>query len=238
MQFLETYNIITMDRIAIYTCITGDYDRLFDVSTVSDYDRYDWICFTDNKDIKANGWTILPIPDDLLKNSFLSNVKIQRLIKICPHTYLSDYNYTMWIDANIRIISDVSSIFADYGLDGDIQFWTRKHPIRTCLYDEAVACIKLNKDKPDIINNQVNGYKKENFPKKYGLYETGIIIRKKCKHVICHANIWAAELLVKSHRDQLSLTYAKWKTGLTIGEMDKDKSLRCGKRFKCNYTHG
>ena len=43
-------------------------------------------------------WKLLPIPDEL---KHLNNVKKQRIVKICPHRYLKDYDISIWVDGNI-----------------------------------------------------------------------------------------------------------------------------------------
>ena len=70
----------------------------------------------------------------------------------------------------------------------------------------------MHKDSKDVIDKQIAKYQAEGYPKNIGMYETGIILRKhvdtKCQ-LVC--NRWASELLLGSHRDQLSFNYACWK---------------------------
>jgi hypothetical protein len=72
-------------------------------------------------------------------------------------------------------------------------FYTRKHPTRNCIYDEANSVLKFKKDSVKNIDFQISEYKKEGFPKNYGLIESAIIIRKhnesKC---IILDNKWAS----------------------------------------------
>lgn len=71
-------------KAVVYTCITGGYDSLKDPLVVSK--DVDYICFTDNMNLISNVWHIWPIPNEL---KLLSDVKKQRIVKICPHRYLS-----------------------------------------------------------------------------------------------------------------------------------------------------
>jgi hypothetical protein len=81
-------------------------------------------------------------------------------------------------------------------------FYTRKHPSRNCIYEEGNVVIRYGKDSVKSIDNQLSGYKKEGFPKNFGLVETAIIIRKhNDKQCIIIDNMWAKELVNKSHRD-------------------------------------
>ena len=211
-------------RIAIYTCITGDYDVIQTIKTKEQI--FDFICFTDkpNKTIKDAGWKILPIPSEL---NGLSNVKKQRLIKICPHRYLKDYNVSLWVDANIAINGSLFSFIEKYDLS-KFSVYTCKHPLRDCIYDEEKACIKLNKDVVENTHKQIEVFKNDGFPEHSGLAETGIILRKhtdpSCINLM---ETWAKILIDGSHRDQLSFDYSCWKTNVRYGYLKEN--FRSGK---------
>lgn len=64
----------------------------------------DYICFTDNIDLLSDIWQIRLIPDELRN---LSNVKKQRVIKICPHRYLREYDISIWIDGSMQVQGDL-----------------------------------------------------------------------------------------------------------------------------------
>ena len=85
-----------MNRKVIYTCLTGGYDRLEQPAAIAP--DWDYICFTDNMRMKGGAWKLRPIPEEL---KHLSNVKKQRVIKICPHRYLKEYDISIWVDGNI-----------------------------------------------------------------------------------------------------------------------------------------
>jgi hypothetical protein len=50
-------------KIVCYTCITGSYDKLHDPLIVPS--GIDFICFTNNSNLKSNIWKIRPIPSEL-----------------------------------------------------------------------------------------------------------------------------------------------------------------------------
>lgn len=216
-------------KTCIYTCVTGNYDNLNPFPS-QDPD-IDFICFTDNPNLSFSdtNWDIRPIPNELLH---LSKVKQQRCVKILPHRYLKDYDVSLWVDGNLQILKDLKGFISQYPLNEDIFFYTRKHPSRDCAYKEASAVLKMKKDIPAIVNEQMNQYKKDGFPCKYGLEETNVILRLhnslKCQIL---DNLWAEQILRKSHRDQLSFDYCRWKTDVNIGflqtkRLDKDDTFR------------
>lgn len=205
---------VNENRLCIYTCITNGYDELTDVSGIDDAD---FICFTDNMSIEPNGWTLRKIPAALLKYPV---PKPQRLIKILPHIFLPKrYKESLYIDGSFRILTPnlVKNFRRDYPLDDENYIYINKHPQRTCLYEEADACKNQNKDRPETIDTQITRYKKDNFPKNFGLFETGILYRKHTNESCINLmTMWANEVKSGSKRDQLSLTYCQWKLGAKI----------------------
>ena len=200
-------------RIVCYTCITSGYDTLKPLSYQQQ--SIDLICFTDNKNIKSNGWILKDIPSDL---KHLSKVKQQRILKIHPQKYLSEYDISLWIDGNFVINCDIEKDFLPkYDLNR-FSLYTNKHPLRDCIYDEEIECIKRKKDISQNTHPQIERYKQEKMPRHVGLAETNLMLRDhrdpKCEEVM---KLWELEVLKGSHRDQLSFNYACWKLGFKYG---------------------
>ena len=221
-----------MNNVVCYTCVTGGYDTLKQPLKVSK--GIDYVCFTDDASLQSDVWKIKLIPDDL-KN--LSNVKKQRIIKICPHRYLKEYDISIWIDGNIQIKGDLQNFIQQYDLSV-CPLYTRVHPSRRCIYDEAEACIGMRKGSPYEIMQQVSKYRKEGYPVKAGMVETNIILRKhndiKCQLI---DNLWASELLMNSHRDQLSFNYVCWKMHFIPGILKNEFKINANQTFRI-YRHG
>ena len=212
-------------KIVIYTCITGNYDNLIEQPY---FDNCDYVCYTD-KEISSTIWEIRPIPENLLKFSL---VKQQRYIKTHPHEFFKEYDISIWIDGNVEIISNPSSL-----IDKKYDIKLPCHPIRNCLYDEANICIKLKKDVKDVIMQQTTKYRREGFPKKFGLPQTNIIIRKhNSRKCIKFMNSWWAEIEKGSHRDQLSFSYIQWKMK-NINICFIDKYIYKSEYFNWNGNH-
>ena len=84
-----------MDKICVYTRITGNYDNLHEIEKIEK--NIDYICFTNNKNLKSNTWKIIYIEDAKLDNQRLS-----RKIKMLGHPYiLKNYEISVWIDASV-----------------------------------------------------------------------------------------------------------------------------------------
>lgn len=215
----------------VYTCITGGYDILKPLSYVNE--DFDYICFTDC-DMKSDFWEIRRIPEEL--NS-LDNIRKQRCIKINPHKYLPEYEFSVWVDGNIDIKADINEYLKENGVNNNISLYVGEHPKRNCIYKEALACIRLKKDSKEVINKQIEGYKKEKFPYSYGLPQTCIIFRyHNDKQCIKLMETWWEEVKAKSYRDQLSFNYALWKNSdVKIKYLNKE-IFNC-KYFKWNSGH-
>ena len=217
----------------VYTCIIGGYDTLLEPRVVDP--DVDYICFTDNTDIKSNVWEIRQIPYEV-SDMNLSNVKKQRCIKINPHKYLSEYKMSLWVDGNIEILSSVSKLFNE-NIDKEKSVFIPQHPERNCIYAEGSAVIRLKKDTKENVNKQLNGYREEGFPSDYGLVQSNIIIRKHNDYeCIKLMEKWWEELKNKSHRDQLSFNYAVWKLQTDIVSY-LDKYIYKSEYFKLNPGH-
>ena len=76
--------------------------------------------------------------------------KFERIIKARPWDYVgTDYERYIWMDANIYPRSPLS-------FDPDIDITCLEHQGRNCIYDEYEACVKLQKDNPAIMKQQVD----------------------------------------------------------------------------------
>lgn len=190
----------------IYTCISGNYDTLKEPKFVDP--EFDYICFTD-QDITSNFWEIRPLPKD---TEGLSQVKKQRKIKVNPHLYLPDYEFSVWVDANVELRGSVEFYVEENCPKERGVFSVGLHPQRDCVYDEFEACLRYKKDTKEIMGPQVEGYKAEGYPEHNGMVQTGILLRyhndPECKKI---DEMWWREIEVKSHRDQISFNYVLWK---------------------------
>ena len=215
----------------VYTCISGKYDTLMDPIYVNN--DFDYICYTDQP-FNSNIWEIRPIPEEL---NYLSQVKKQRYIKVNAHKFLSDYELSVWVDASIVIRGDLNEYIEKNIHKEDGVMFVGQHPQRNCIYEEAKACISLKKDTSENINKQMERYRKEGFPKNYGLPQTGIIFRfhnnEGCKRLM---EAWWDEIEKSSHRDQLSFNYALWKNS-DVKIKYLDKSIFNSKWFSWDPSH-
>ena len=86
-------------KIVVYTVIMGDYDYLKNPEYIME--NCDYICFTNNPNLKSDIWQIRYDAD-----TQLDNTKWQRRHKVMVHEYLPEYDWSVYIDGNVRIIGD------------------------------------------------------------------------------------------------------------------------------------
>lgn len=212
MPDLSTYKFKCKKKVAIYTVITGNYDRIKNPKFISE--NIDYFIVTDQTLPKDLVWKKI----DIKYQKEISNLTVQELsryYKIKPHELFVDYDYSIYIDGNIIINGDLLFYINAMNKKNKI-IAMHKHCVRSCIYDEGKAIYALGKARFIDIFKQLNGYNKDGFPKNYGLFENNIIIRKhNDNQCIKLMNDWWNEYINKTHRDQLSFMYVLWKNGYT-----------------------
>jgi hypothetical protein len=198
------------NKLVVYTVITGGYDVLCNVD--KEIGDCDFICFTDNKNelqkIETSGWEVIEV-----KNGQLNDIELSRYIKINPHIFLKNYNYSLYIDGNIQIVGDVKLLLST--IPDKSKFSVFKHLFRDNIYEEVDACLESNKIKYSDIDQQIEYYKKDVTFNNHLMYEANVLYRDhKDIDVIKTMELWWSHFLKYSKRDQISLPYIVHKTGL------------------------
>ncbi len=176
---------------------------------------WDAICFTNQMDLKANGWTILYMPIQQ-KNAILQ----AKYVKWNSHTLLEDYDVAVWMDAYLAPNAASYTLLPQWisqAYTSKIAIIHRRHDIRTCVWDECKAVLEGKRDTPEHVAAVRTRLQSTNMPKQFGLFDTNLIVRfhkrKECQEI--SDAIWSA-LQVDTHRDQLVVTpvyYSKQFTG-------------------------
>lgn len=197
-----------MKKYVIYTCLTGGYDGILQPSVIDD--EFDYICFSNDTDAKDVGvWMIKRIPI-----TEMDNIRLSRYAKLMPHAVLKDYQYSLYIDANLQITDkSLYDVLKCHALANTlIAQVPHLSPPCDCIYNEIPFCIMCGKVSFKEAYRQFRHLKHECFPEHYGLFENNIIFRKhNDKKVIKLSEDWWNEYCNFSRRDQFSLMYVYWK---------------------------
>lgn len=199
-------------KIAVYTCITGDYDEIPHIYLKED--SCDYYLITNNPKITSDEWKVLYIEEEKFKE--YNNSMLNRYFKLHPTYYFKDYDYAFYLDGNINIISTLSDLISK--MDLNVGLSMHQHKDRNCVYEEVKACKILKKGNYEKLEQLVQFYEKKGFPKNYGMLECSIIfIHLKNKLSLAILEEWW-ELFVKSEcgRDQMILPYILFKRNIDI----------------------
>jgi len=175
--------------ISVVTAITANKDRLIEQPQ---YKGVEYLAFTKQK---SETWKT-QLPCDKFKKGVM-NAKIH---KILTHKY-TDKEFIVWMDGNLELKADPHELVK---LLGDKDFAFFKHPGRTCLYQEAEACVEYGKVDPRVVAEQIKEYAKEEFPVGAGLSEMTCFVRRNNPKTNLLFEQWWADICRYSHRDQVS----------------------------------
>ena len=220
-------------KAVIYTCITGNYDQLNNHSHI--HPDWDYICFTDDLSIKNKNnasWKIKPLFFDKM-----DNVRNNRWHKLHPHILFPEHERSVYVDSNINILSNEFFDDINIAIKESKKISLGPHYSRNCIYDELDACLKFEKDDPEIMKEQINLIRKDGFPENHGLFENNIIYREHHDpDVIKIMNDWWWWIENYSRRDQLSFTYVLWKNNFRISPLC-DMPYRMSKKISLWHSN-
>lgn len=205
-----------MSRIAVYTAIFGGYDNLR-VPGVVEAD-VEYLCFSDCVE-PVYPWTVIRKSAGRAKPVFAA-----KEYKILSTVWMSQFDYTIWIDGNAKLNWRPSDIVDKYLTDNDLALF--KHPHRDCIYAEAKACLQMRKGDPTDIQKQMRRYRQLKYPENNGLAACLFIIRKNTDAVAKLENMWWGEIVGGSIRDQLSFPYVMEKCGMKYDVIPGDPFTR------------
>ena len=211
-----------MSNFIVYTSIFGGYDEIQKQNLPN---GWDWKCFSEDNSLSL----------------YEDNNRNAKRFKILPHRYLKDYEYSIFIDGNMKVIGNVNELVDKYLSDSNVAFFSHaqnKLDSRNCIYEEGRVILeagernyKLNpargkltyKDDPTIIVNQMERYDMVGYPKDNGLI-TGMVILRRHNEQDCIDTMedWWTEIKYNSKRDQLSFNYCAWKNNLNFNYIDGD----------------
>jgi len=210
----------------VYTAIIGNYEDLKEPAVISE--GWEYFCFTDQP-LQSKVWKIIPI-----SSTELSNQRLARKIKILPHVFLPDSEFTFWLDASFQI-----------NIDLDV-FWNRyfkpslsapKHPIRQCVYREIASCISNKRGDEEELRRQHDQYKKLQIPDHAGIITSGVLMRQQTPACVQRCNDWWLELSQHSTRDQVAFAKISqgWNYNTFVWDYSQSKELLYKKHYHLRH---
>ena len=211
------------NKIVLYTIITNNYDKLKEIPSKFIKKNIDYICLTDDETLTSNTFKIIKI------NTINNDKKLtQKYYKIVINDYIKDYNISIYIDGKISINSDFYPLLSNLNNYDLVVF---QHYKRDCIYKEGAVLLHPYKqiEVKENVLPIIQKLKNDNFPKKYGLADNCIMIRKHTNNIIKTMQLWYSLVKDYCQRDQLSFMYTIWKNNTKIKLLE---SKLQGKYFK------
>ena len=199
-------DVPSADEYCVYTAVFGGYDALRPPLYHPPGIRF--ICFTD-EEIHASGWELRlierPDPEPALAS---------RKLKIFPHEYISGHRYSLYVDANLQFLSDVSLLHALWLRGKTFVAW--RHSVRSGVFDECETMLSKHRHVASQIIDQYKLFRDKGIPEHSGLVEASFLWRDHSNPDVQRLmKAWWAHLLQFGHRDQPGLGYLMWLTGIT-----------------------
>ena len=209
-----------MSKVLVYSCVTGRYDNVVNAilaSTGVAEEDVTYVLYTDqlgagtapqsyqHRDA-AITWELRP----LIWSHLLCPRRTARWHKINSHLLPDRVDYTIWLDGSQRIRPIGLKAELLPCLEDRYALATFKHPLRSCVYQEAQACCVRNKDNHTLMQDQVAQYRPRKYPPYHGMVETACVIRKVSHDVTNFNQMWWQQIQEHSFRDQLSFNYVSW----------------------------
>ncbi|MCR4652001.1 MAG: DUF616 domain-containing protein [Lachnospiraceae bacterium] len=189
----------------IYSVITGGYDTIAEPEADC---GLEYIMLTDKAPKGYSGkWKIRVVDNP----KGLSAGRLARYVKMHPWEYLTDYDWSVYVDGKLMVIGDFHDYISYFGRkSGMICF---PHYDTNDLEEQAKAIAMCGKADMPVLEAQIAKYSKDGYQGKGYLVETACLVRdhhdEKLRKVM---EDWWTELNSYDHnRDQMSFDYACWK---------------------------
>ena len=199
-----------MNKIVLYTVITGNYDKLKEIPQNCYFpEKIDYLCLTDSYKI-SDTYKIINI--ELIHDN---HIMTQKYLKIVINKYISEYDMSIYIDGKMGLKRNILELINNMKTCEMIGF---SHPKRNCIYSEAKHLIhpyKSIENKNSFIDF-IQNIKNEGFPQNFGLTDNCCLIRNHNESIVYAMKEWYEICCKYSTRDQISFMYIIWKHKINI----------------------
>ena len=238
MDGLYCYHVRARNDAKWASCLTEPKQKVVYTANIGGKDKpkaapkwpgWDFVYFTDNPKLKARGWEMR-----VVERGARAPRDVAREIKALPHKFLPEYDYSVWVDASLQPVSDVSDLCIALGWP---DFATARHAGCDGVLGEAKRVVRLNKAPKTDVWKQMDSYRDEGFDVSgCPLYATGLVARRHLSaSAIRVGELWAEQMAAHTGRDQLSLPFAEYKTNVslkTFSPKDQERYFAPGQHAK------
>lgn len=191
-----------MKNIAVVTSTIGTNDL---ISPTKWLDKVDYHAFVEpHKLATADMWNRHEYISFSLDPRF-KNRRDAKIYKVCPHLFLPNYEYYIWVDSTHILEADPEKIIDEYLSGCDVAVF--KHPERDCVYEEGEIVKNIGYDHANLVTDQLDFYREMDYPENNGLYELPVRIQKNNLRTQQLGLMWWEQICMFSSRDQISFPF-------------------------------
>jgi len=192
---------IRLPELHVYTVCIGGYDQL---QAQPRQDGVSYVAITDGNVVEP--WNRIPIE---WANG--SPRRASRRPKILAHEFFPPDATTLYVDANVRLTDPRGLALAMVETRPEAQLFLLRHNLRKTVAQEAAAVVRMGLDDPKIVRQYITRYDDLIDAAKCLAWGGCILRRPGCE---LFNQIWWNEYCSGPIRDQLSLSYALWASGV------------------------
>lgn len=221
-------------NVAVYTCITGNYDVPQPLSVKDE--SCDYFVIGDNKYLDSD-YEFIPV-EDVVPRDIKDDKDRNRYCKMHGFSLFKNYDYSIYLDGNLKALRPLSECLRYIGDSGLAMI---KHELYTSIFEEAIKMIANGKSDPESTKKLMQRYAHEGMPRDYGMHLGGLIVcdnRNKLGQLILEQ--WFEEYMTHHLRDLYSLSYILWKNRMPtsiIGTIEGGVSGKAGDYVMQMYVH-
>jgi hypothetical protein len=201
--------------VAVITSIYGGYDRL--VSPEPQDLDCEWVVVTDRMPAMEGRhpwpWLVVCEPRPHL------DPRLAAKVAKCRPDWYTSAEVTIWVDGHLRITDPGFVRWAVDSLAGR-DLAQLPHPQRTSLLAEAALSAELPKYRTLPVADQAAHYLEGGYPDGWGLWATGLIVRRTTPQLQAFGDGWLAEQVRWTVQDQLSEAPVLWRLGIRPVDLD------------------
>lgn len=226
-------------KIAVFTCITGGYDKLNIPECIEENCDYYLITdLPDDQKIENDEYYIRLNISEVVPQSDRYTPKAQnRYCKTHGYKIFEGYDYSVYLDGNLKIIGKSSELVKFVGPYG-VAF--HELPRENDVFSHAMEIAVGKRIGRDDTAIEMKKMLSEGFPFHYGMAECSVVIcenkNKVAQQILNNWFIKYDQSLAK--RDQFYLPYVLWKMGINVDEVcTLPGDLRNNGYFEKQGTH-
>lgn len=196
--------------VTVFTCAIGATDVLRPPSVINRQCRY--LAFSDRPSV-PHPYRLIPVPTPA---TLAETQLLARQIKIqANRPELGTSSVLLWHDASFRLDCDPATVVTTYLQAYDVLAFA--HPHRHSIEEEAEVIAAFGYSPKETLDAQLQRYRADGFGGPGRLTTTGFCVRRMTDRVRAFNALWWSEVERWSWRDQMSVDYAIWKTGVKFG---------------------